>query len=115
VLSTGCGEVAKRSFDEANKQMPEMMAAIQTEMAKYLASVGITLDFIGWADTINFDHEIQKAVNQAYIAAKLTPYMDTLERMARIETMQKWHGDLPLAMTGSLREMIDRIFPAGKK
>jgi hypothetical protein len=93
--TVACGEVGTLSFDNANKQMPAIMTSMEKEMRTYLKSVGVTLDFIGWADTVTFDPEIQKAVNDAYRAQKLAPQLATLERLANLETKLKWDGKLP--------------------
>jgi hypothetical protein len=74
--------------------MPTIMATMEREMRTYLKSVGVTLDFIGWADTVTFDAEIQRAINDAYRAEKLAPHLVTLERLANLETKLKWDGKL---------------------
>ena len=63
-------EFTKRTFDEANAQAEQLMASVQTNLEKYLKSVGITLDYIGWADTFEFDSTVQDAINRRYIATQ---------------------------------------------
>jgi hypothetical protein len=62
---------------------------VNQNAAAYLGEVGITLDFIGWADTFTFDREVQEAVNRRYvasqdqaIAALLAPYAATIRTLA---------------------------------
>ena len=64
--------------------------------ADYFAAVGITLDFIGWADTFTFDQAVQDAVNRRYIAtpgsgdpqAVLAPMRTTIQGLAGAEALR---------------------------
>lgn len=114
VLSLVCSEVTKRKFSEGNAQMPAMMGAIESAVTKYLKSVGITMDFIGWADTIEFDKDVQKAVNDKYIAEQLAPHMATLTQLAKNRAIEKWDGRLPWWMPEGLGRLFDGIFGDGK-
>ena len=85
-----CNEIASRSFDKANEEANQIMGAVGKAATDYFASVGITLDFIGWADTFTFDPAVQDAVNRRYvasqdqaIAAALAPYASTIQALAR--------------------------------
>ena len=62
-----CNEVGKKSFNEANRDMVPIMEKVEKDAKAYFDSVGITLSFIGWGDTFNFDAEIQTAINSRYI------------------------------------------------
>ena len=59
-----------------------MMLSVRDLADKYFASLGITLDYLGWADTIEFDPEIQKAVNDKFIAETIGPIMPILTQNA---------------------------------
>jgi hypothetical protein len=104
-----CSEVSKRTFEKVNSELGTIMATTEDQSSKYLKSVGVTQDFIGWADTVNFDHEIQKAVNDSYRARILKPYLQTLERLAILETKQKWDGRLPWWMPQGLEDLFNSI------
>src|SRR5262249_44030103 len=65
-----CGEVASRPLDKVNAEATKIMDTIQQKVFDYLASRGITLDYIGWADTFTFDGKVQDAINRQFIAGK---------------------------------------------
>lgn len=101
-----CSEVVKRTMDKANADLAGMMTNIQTSVETYLASRGITLDFIGWADTVNFDPHVQDAINRRYIADKdaaiadaLGTKVQTIQAVATAEATRtianKWNGAVP--------------------
>jgi hypothetical protein len=46
-----CDEIAGRTFDDANANMKAILEKVKTDATNYFASVGLTLDFIGYADT----------------------------------------------------------------
>lgn len=77
-----CNEIGSRGFDQANNEASKIMETVRGNAEKYLSSVGITLDYLGWADTMSFDSAVQKAVNDAYVAAKIAPVMPTLTQNA---------------------------------
>jgi hypothetical protein len=79
-----CSEIAKRDFDQANADTNPIMDSITKNAKDYFSSVGITLNFIGWADTFTFDSEVQKAVNDRYIAQTITPALPVLQALAEI-------------------------------
>jgi hypothetical protein len=106
-----CDEIASRTFDKANEQAVQVMEAVKQKASDYFAAVGITLDFIGWADTFTFDHDVQQAVNRRYIAsqdqavaAALAPYTATIQALAAAEALrafgQKTDGKLPTTIVG---------------
>lgn len=101
-----CQEVVKRTMDKANAEMASMMTAIQGSVEAYLASRGVTLDFIGWADTVNFDPHVQDAINRRYVADKdsaiadaLSTKVATIQAVATAEATRtlanKWNGAMP--------------------
>jgi len=112
-----CAEIGKRSFDQANEDMVPMMESIQKSVKEYFASVGITLDFIGWADTFEFDQSVQKAVNDRYIATKLASALPILQAVAGLKVQEGLgsgldkHG-LPIVVTP---QMIDALIGLAPK
>ena len=60
-----CNEISAPRFDQANEEANQIMEAVGKAATDYFAAVGITLDFIGWADTFTFDEEVQDAVTGA--------------------------------------------------
>ena len=89
----------------------EIMEAIKTKALAYFNSVGITLQFIGWADTFDFSPNVQDAINRRYIAAQdveiakqLSSYVGTIQALAAAETLRmfgaKSDGKLPTTIVG---------------
>jgi len=106
-----CGEIAARTFDKANTEANQIMDAVHKGASDYFAGVGITLDFIGWADTFTFDKDVQDAVNRRYvatqdqaIAAALAPYADTIQKLAAAQALRSFgehtDGKLPTTIVG---------------
>jgi hypothetical protein len=106
-----CGEITSRSFDKANEEANVIMENVKKASTDYFASVGITLDFIGWADTFTFDKSVQEAVNRRYIAqveqtnaALLAPYANTMQALAAADALRafgtKSDGKLPTTIVG---------------
>lgn len=83
-----CAEIAGRTFDQANEDTNKIMEAVDAKAREYFSSVGITLDFIGWGDTFEFDKDVQKAVNDAYAATKLGPAMAVLQALANLKVQE---------------------------
>jgi hypothetical protein len=106
-----CSELSGRSFDKANAEANAIMASVQKAATEYFATVGITLDFIGWADTFTFDDSVQAAVNRRYIAkidqenaALLAPYAATIQALAAADALRAFgartDGKLPTTIVG---------------
>lgn len=106
-----CDEITARSFDKANEEAVQIMAAVKQKATAYFGDVGVTLDFIGWADTFTFDHAVQEAVNRRYIASQdqaiaalLAPYTATIQALAAADALrafgQKTDGRLPTTIVG---------------
>jgi hypothetical protein len=83
-----CNEINNRTFDQANNDAVQIMETVKTAASDYFRTVGITLDFIGWADTFEFDKDIQKAVNDRYMAEKLAPIMPILNILAQFKVQE---------------------------
>lgn len=83
-----CAEISARTFDQANNDTNTIMVKIEKDAAAYFTGYGITLDFIGWADTFTFDDHIQKAVNDKYMAQSLGPLMTTLQAVAQLRVQE---------------------------
>jgi hypothetical protein len=106
-----CGEISARIFDKDNEDASQIIDNVKQSAAAYFNEVGITLDFIGWADTFTFDRTVQDAVNRRYIAAQdaaiasqLAPYASTIQALAAAEALrafgQKTDGRLPTTIVG---------------
>ena len=100
IQSLVCHEIGARTFENANKDVNAMLDAIEKNATAWLATKGITLDYIGWAGTLSFDKDVQQAVNDRYTAEKIAPVLSTLQAKAVLDAMTKWNGALPSNMSG---------------
>jgi hypothetical protein len=105
-----CEEVASRPLDKVNSEATKIMDTIQQKVSAYLGSRGITLDYIGWADTFTFDSKVQDSINRQYISAKDKEIADrlvtstaTVQALASAEATRtlanKWNGSLPTGVS----------------
>jgi len=111
-----CNEIGKLGFDDANKKMVAIMDAVETKANAFFNGMGITITFIGWADTFTFDRNIQDSVNSSYETtiqasnyAKLLPYADLLKTFATADAVRKFNGALPSTFVGQLPDWISGI------
>ena len=95
-----CNEFSTRTLDKANAEAGAIIANVQKNAATFFAARGITLDYIGWAGTFTFDADVQTAINRAYDANKIAPYLETLKTKAIIDAVSKWDGKLPATISG---------------
>ncbi len=106
-----CDEITSRTFDKANEEAVKIMESVKTKAGEYFTAVGITLDFIGWADTFTFDPVVQEAVNRRYVATQdqaiasmLAPLTTTIEALAAADALRafghKTDGRLPSTIVG---------------
>jgi hypothetical protein len=111
-----CKEISSRGFDKANEDANLIMENVKKSGADYFASVGITLDFIGWADTFTFGKDVQAAVDRRYIAtvdaanaSLLQPYAVTIQLLAAADALRSFgahtDGKLPTTIVGLPPEM----------
>jgi hypothetical protein len=105
-----CGEIASRPLDRVNSEATKIIETIQQKVADYLGSRGITLDYIGWADTFTFDPKVQDSINRQFvatkekeIAAQLGPVTETVQALATAEATRtiatKWNGATPSSVS----------------
>jgi hypothetical protein len=83
-----CGEIQGRSFDQANADANMIMDKVSKEVNDYFATLGITLDFIGYADTWTFDESVQKAIDDRYVAQTVSPIMPILQALADVKVKE---------------------------
>lgn len=106
-----CNEIGSRTFVKANEDAVQIITAVETKVKAYFEGVGITLDFIGWANTFEFDPEIQAAVNRLYIAYQdeaiaklLAPHATTIQALASAQALREFgnksDGKFPTTIVG---------------
>mgnify|MGYP003335040631 CR=1 FL=1 len=111
-----CNEIGRRTFDQANADYIPMMDDISKSSIAWFKTLGITVNFIGWADTFEFDKEIQDTVNRRYEADKLGPVMSTLQATAQLEVQRGLaagmanHG-LPMFVSPGIIEGLINLVP----
>lgn len=89
VQTTICREISKYQDPRtASAAMNTIMDDVEGGLRKYLKDLGITLNFIGWADTWTFDDDIQTAINQSFIAEVVADKLDILRQNAPINVME---------------------------
>ena len=111
-----CGEIGSRTLDKVNEDTNLMMESITKKTKDYFASVGITLDFIGWGDTFEFDKDVQKAINDRYAAAKLAEVLPALQAIANLKVQEGLgkgleNKGLPVVITPGMIEALMRMVP----
>jgi hypothetical protein len=90
------------------------MAAIHDKVSAYCDSVGITLDFIGWADTFEFSVAVQKAIDDRYIVDKLGSSLTILSAIANLKVQEglgkglETHG-LPIVVTPDMMNVLSGL------
>lgn len=106
-----CGELSGRTFDANNSDAAKIMEIVETKAKDYFNSVGITINFIGWADTFTFDPVVQKAVNDKYVVDKLANFLPVLNAIANIKVQEGLgqgldkHG-LPVVVTPDMLNVL---------
>lgn len=111
IQTLACDQISAKTLDEANAEAVAIMKQVNQDATAYFASVGITLDFIGWANTFEFDTAVQDAVNRLYIAKQdeviaksLAPYATTIQALAAAGALREFgthtDGKLPTTIVG---------------
>lgn len=106
-----CDQIGSRTFDQDNDQLVPIMDTVSKQATDYFKSVGVTLNFIGWADTFSFDSSVQNAIDRKYIAMqdediakRLQPYAPVIEALAVAQATrtfgEKTDGKLPSTYVG---------------
>lgn len=111
VQTFACEETTSRTFDDVNRQASDIMKNIRAKAIDYFASVGITVQFIGWADTFTFSPPVQKAIDDRYIVDKLGSSLVILQAIANLKVQEGLgsgldkHG-LPIVVTPDMLNIL---------
>jgi hypothetical protein len=117
ILEIICDQITSRTFDKANEDAKLIKDAAAKQISDFFAGYGITIDFMGWADTFSFDREVQDAVNRLYIAKqdedigrRLQPYTEVIKALAQAQAQRsfgdKSDGKLPTTFFGMPPEVV---------
>jgi hypothetical protein len=83
-----CKEIMSRTLTQANQEAGKIQDVVETKSREFLATRGITLDYLGWAGTFEFDHDVQKAIDDSYVARTTEPVVGTLQKLADIKVKE---------------------------
>ncbi|GGF10068.1 hypothetical protein GCM10011611_14520 [Aliidongia dinghuensis] len=100
VQSIVCQQISARGLDKVNQDAGAIIKAVETEASGFFSARGITIDYIGWAGTFTFDHDVQAAINDRYTAEKIAPVLATLQTKAVLDATGRWDGKLPTTVSG---------------
>jgi hypothetical protein len=117
ILELICDQITSRTFDKANEEARLIKDTAAKQIVDFFAGYGITIDFMGWADTFTFDKEVQDAVNRLYIAKqdedigrRLQPYTEVIKALAQAQAQRsfgdKTDGRLPTTFFGMPPEVV---------
>ena len=89
VQSLICSYFSPRNLEQVNADASAIMVEAEKAVKDYLIKEnGISLDYLGWGDTFEFDPVVQKAINDRYAADKIAPVLSTLERQAQVKMQE---------------------------
>jgi len=102
-------EFGSRALQDAIEHKAEIMKAVSDDVTGYFATRGVTIEYIGYASSLNFDAPVQTAINNVYIATRRAEEISAQERvlpvkraLAEIGLMEsasqaavRWNGALP--------------------
>jgi hypothetical protein len=123
ILELICDQITSRTFDKANEEAKLIKDVAAKQIVDFFAGYGITIDFMGWADTFTFDKEVQDAVNRLYIAKqdedigrRLQPYTEVIKALAQAQAQRsfgdKTDGRLPTTFFGMPPEVVGPLLGA---
>lgn len=124
-----CDLISVRGFDQANAEAKTIKDTASKAIVEFFATYGITIDFMGWADTFTFDKEVQDAVNRRYIASQdrviaesLAPYTETIKALAAAQALRefgaKTDGRFPTTIVGlppNIADLLNGLLQAPAK
>lgn len=99
----------KEKFAEGIGKKAEIIAKVEADAKAYFSVRGITIEYIGFANSLNFDKPVQDAIDGVFIATKqseqfaaMAPAMAVRTQIANIGVIEhagaalsKWNGSLP--------------------
>jgi len=112
-----CDQITARTFDKVNEEAKLIKDTAAKQIVDFFGGYGITIDFVGWADTFTFDKEVQDSVNRLYIAKqdeeigrRLQPYTGVIKALAQAQAQRsfgdKTDGRLPTTFFGMPPEVV---------
>jgi hypothetical protein len=123
ILELICDQITSRTFDKVNEEAKLIKDTAAKQIVDFFAGYGITIDFMGWADTFTFDKDVQNAVNRLYVAKqdeeigrRLQPYTEVIKALAQAQAQRsfgdKSDGKLPTTYFGMPPEVVGPLLGA---
>jgi hypothetical protein len=117
ILELICDQITARTFDKVNEDAKLIKDTAAKQIVDFFAGYGITIDFMGWADTFSFDKDVQDAVNRLYVAKqdeeigrRLQPFTEVIKALAQAQAQRsfgdKTDGRLPTTFFGMPPEVV---------
>lgn len=99
----------KHSFADDNEHAGDIIESVEKDVKDHFAKEGITIDYVGYAGTLEFSNNIQASIDNVFIATqealKATAMMPSLAyqqaqadidvRKAQGIAISKWNGAIP--------------------
>jgi hypothetical protein len=99
-----CSAIGNRTLNETNEQATKILNEVQSGAVSYMNAHGIDLDYLGWADTFEFDNDVQQAINDNWTAKEIEPVLPVLRTKVLLDATEKastkWNGSLPTSVSG---------------
>jgi hypothetical protein len=102
-------EFSSRKLSDCMAQKVEIMSKVEKQVISEFAKVGITIEYVGYASSLNYDPEIQKSIDKVYIAEQeaaaaenqlkamsaRTAVADIEIKRGIAQALSKWNGQIP--------------------
>jgi hypothetical protein len=80
-------EFTSRSFVDGMNQASDIILAVEKRVQDFFKPMGISITYVGLSGTMEYDQDIQRAINLAYEARLNSGNIDTLKQLAGIDLM----------------------------
>ena len=123
-------EFGSRPMARCITDKAESMAAVEKQVVGDFAKIGITIDYVGYASQLNFDKEIQDAINKVFLTKQeaeaaanqlvsipvRTAIADITIKEGIGKGLEKWDGKLPalpsfMILTPEVINSVKSLFP----
>ena len=96
VSTVFCDELNNRPFLQANAESSQIRKNLEDKTRKYAETLGITIDYLGYAGTWTFDKPVQDSINIAIQAEVIKPQLEVIKWQTFFEVARKWDGKMAL-------------------
>lgn len=110
VMSVLAREFGKRSTIDCLHQKGDIINTVEKEVREAYAKVGITIEYVGFSESLTLDKSVQEAVDRVFIAQLDASAAESVSKTLAIKqvqadiniktgianAVQKWNGDISL-------------------